>query len=364
MKSISFTVTNDLSQDQRMNRICSSLARSGYNVILIGRKKNNSIALEPMNFDRQRIWCFFQKGKLFYLEYNLKLFFYLLFSKQDAYCAIDLDTILPNYLIARLKGKPLIYDAHEYFTELEEVIDRPITKSIWKFLENWIVPKVDKAYTVSNGYKEMFEAEYNTRFEVIRNATILSGTATSSNNGDYILYQGAVNRGRGLENVILAMKNIDSKLIICGEGDVLEDLKKLVEENDLKKKVEFKGFVQPHDLVEFTRNAKVGLTLFDNAGLSNQFSLANRFFDYMHSCVPQIAMNYPEYNEFNKAFEVAFLIDDISVESISTGLRKLLEDKNYFEQLKNNCLEARKRNCWQEEEKKLIRLYNELFSRA
>ena len=138
MKSISFTVTNDLSQDQRMNRICSSLVDAGYQATLIGRNRRKSESLLAKPFIQKRIPCFFEKGKLFYLEYNLRIFCVLLFSKYDAYCAVDLDSILPNYLVSKIKRKPLIYDAHEYFTELEEVVSRPFIKQIWKTLEKFI----------------------------------------------------------------------------------------------------------------------------------------------------------------------------------------------------------------------------------
>src|SRR5690606_35430236 len=170
---ISFTVTNDLIFDQRMNRICETLQNAGFNCVLIGRKKKQSKKLLQKNFEQVRLHCFFQKGKLFYLEYNLRLFWYLLWLKTDVFCAIDLDTMLPNYFVAKIRKKPLVYDAHEYFTEMEEVVVRPAIKKVWKFIEKNTVPAVKAAYTVSNGYKQLFEKEYNIPFEIIRNATIL-----------------------------------------------------------------------------------------------------------------------------------------------------------------------------------------------
>ena len=79
MQHIVFTVTTDLSYDQRMIKICSSLAKAGYEVTLVGRKRRSSIAIVPTTYKQKRLFCFFDKGKLFYAEYNLRLFFYLLF---------------------------------------------------------------------------------------------------------------------------------------------------------------------------------------------------------------------------------------------------------------------------------------------
>ena len=113
MPQLYFTVTTDLSYDQRMIRICSSLAHAGYTVTLVGRSKSDSISLSSgQAFLQKRIKCLFQKGKLFYAEYNFRLFFYLLLKKMDGICAIDLDTILPCYYISKLKKVKRVYDAH------------------------------------------------------------------------------------------------------------------------------------------------------------------------------------------------------------------------------------------------------------
>ncbi|WP_206204735.1 hypothetical protein, partial [Thermococcus sp. MAR1] len=131
LKSIVFTVTNDLTYDRRMHRICNSLAAAGYEVLLIGRKKTDSKTISENSFNQKRLGCIFQKGILFYAEYNLKLFFALLQIKADCFCAIDLDTILPVLFASSLKNKKRVYDAHELFTEQKEIITRPFIHSIW-----------------------------------------------------------------------------------------------------------------------------------------------------------------------------------------------------------------------------------------
>jgi uncharacterized protein (DUF302 family) len=76
VKKIYFTVINDLSYDQRMQRICSSLASAGYDVTLVGRKLKSSKELKNQLFKQMRLKCFINKGKFFYLEYNIRLFLY------------------------------------------------------------------------------------------------------------------------------------------------------------------------------------------------------------------------------------------------------------------------------------------------
>lgn len=365
MKKIVFTVTTELSQDQRMNRICTSLANAGYNVLLVGRELRTSKPLIKKNYKQKRLFCFFTKGKLFYIEYNLRLFFFLLFQKFDILCGIDLDTILPTFIIAKIRRKIFVYDAHEYFTEMEEVVTRPLIKKAWEWLEKTIVPRVKYGYTVSDGYSELFQKKYNVNYEIIRNATVLNQSPITNHQSPiskYILYQGSVNVGRGLENLVEAMRQIDCQLYICGKGDILEDLKLYAKKLELENKINFLGFVEPEPLKEYTRNATLGITLFSNFGLSNYYSLANRFFDYLHSGVPQIAMSYPEYKNFNKKHEVALLIHDLKTETIVSAVNKLLKDEEFYNKLRNNCLEARKEFNWQNEEKKLLRFYENIIS--
>src|SRR5699024_7633575 len=110
--TIYFTVTNDLSTDQRMHRITKALANAGYTVHLVGRKLPDSKPVHIENVYCHRLDLLFTKGKLFYLEYNIRLFWFLLFSQWDAVCSIDLDTISAAFTCALLKGKKRIYDAH------------------------------------------------------------------------------------------------------------------------------------------------------------------------------------------------------------------------------------------------------------
>ena len=186
--SIIFTVTTDLSYDQRMIRICTSLAHAGYNVTLTGRKLRSSIPLSTQPFTQKRISCFFEKGKLFYAEYNVRLFLYLLFKKMDCICAIDLDTILPCYYISRLKKIKRVYDAHELFCEMKEVVSRPSIYKMWKRIERYTVPHFPLGYTVNKLIADEFKKMYGVNYEVIRNMALLKETQPVKKKEKFILY--------------------------------------------------------------------------------------------------------------------------------------------------------------------------------
>lgn len=361
VKRIVCTVTNDLNYDQRMIRICTSLSKAGYEVELIGRRKRCSLPLMTQPFSQHRIFCLFEKGKLFYAEYNLRLFFYLLFARMDVICAIDLDTILPCLFASKIRQKQRVYDAHELFCEMEEIVSRPRIYSMWKAIERFAVPKFKHGYTIGECYAGEFKKMYGVEYSIVRNATILQELTEPTVNEKYILYQGAVNEGRSFETLIPAMKHVDVKLIICGEGNFFSQAKQLVKEYGLEDKVIFKGYIEPALLKNYTKNALIGITLFTNQGKSNYLSMANRFFDYMHSCVPQLCVAYPEYVKVNSRFEIAYLIEDTATTTIANALNELVSDQTLYQRLKLNCIKAREEYSWQVQELTLIDFYKKLL---
>lgn len=359
MKRIIFTVTNDLNYDQRMQRICTSLAQQGFAVTLVGRKLKSSQPLTAQNFQQKRLYCIFEKGFAFYAEYNLRLFFYLLFAKADTICAIDLDTILPVYFASAFKGCKRVYDAHELFTEQKEIVTRKSIHKVWLAVEKFTVPKFRHGYTVNIFIAEEFKRRYNVQYEVIRNLPKLYELNAVQNYSaeKFIIYQGAVNEGRCFETLIPAMKQVNAKLFIYGKGNFFQQAGQLIVQHNVQDKVILKGYMLPEELKKITPTAYIAVTLFEKTGLNQYYSLSNRFFDYIMACVPQVCVNFPEYKAINDSYQIAYAIDDTDQQSIASALNKLLQDAALHEQLQRNCVKAREELNWDAEEKKLIALY-------
>ncbi|MFN8309100.1 MAG: glycosyltransferase [Chitinophagales bacterium] len=359
-KRLVFCVTNDLNHDQRMHRICSSLAEAGFDITLVGRKLPSSKSLINLPFKQHRLRCFINKGKLFYIEYQLRLLWFLIFRNADGIGAIDLDTIAACFVAAVLKRSKLIYDAHEYFPEVPEVIDRPFTKWIWQKTEAFFLPQCDLIYTVTESIAEVFRRKYHKEVAVIRNLPVLRQTDPVQFS-DVIIYQGALNEGRGLEFLIEAMAKVDGKLLIAGEGDLSIPLRNQVTQLQLEGKVQFLGMLEPSALREFTNTAAIGINLLENRGRSYYFSLANKFMDYIHCGMPQISMNFPEYSRINEQWEVAILLNTCETEGIVTAIKELQNNRNRYLKLQENALLCRLQLNWQQESVKLVRLYERLF---
>ncbi len=364
-KKIIFTVTNDLNYDQRMIRICSGLQLAGYDVELVGRKKKIITSLHKQPYSQKRLSCFFSSGKLFYLEYNLRLFFYLLFRQADIYAAVDLDTILPNMFAAKIKSRKLVFDAHEFYTEVPEVVNRKWTKATWHLVAKLCIPQADLCYTVSQSLADIFTVTYKNTFHVIRNVPLLKNKTITPNgktqnmNSPVIFYQGDLNEGRGLPEIIKVMSKLDAFLYIAGDGPLMKSLEEQVHGDNLGHKIKFLGYLETEELSDATEKATVGLNLLANRGLSYYYSLSNKFFNYIHSGIPQLCADFPEYRLINEKYRVAMLFN-LEKNDLVSALQQLLNNQELYLELETNCSLARQEFNWQYEEQKLLTLYNDL----
>lgn len=330
MKRIIVSVTNDLSTDQRVDKVCNTLHNNNFDVLLIGRKLPNSFDLHR-KYNTKRINLLFNKGFLFYAEFNFRLFFLLLFSKKDVLLSNDLDTLLANFLVSKIQRKKLIYDSHELFTEVPELIDKPFVKSIWLTLESWILPQLKNCYTVCQSIADFYNTKYNTSFKVIKNFPVKKEVQKGefpfySEENKIIIYQGALNKGRGLELMIETMQHLNNTIfVIVGHGDILESLHRKVAQEKLTDKVKFLGRVSPEELHKTTPSAHLGISLEEDLGLNYRFALPNKIFDYIQAEVPVLVSNLPEMKHIVLSSKIGEIVESRTPKKLANQIEKLLE---------------------------------------
>ena len=351
------SVTNDLVTDQRVHKVCTSLHEAGYEVKLVGRKFRYSQSL-ARSYQTRRMRLFFNRSFLFYAEYNIRLFFLLLFEKADILLANDTDSLPANFAVSKIKRKKLIFDAHEMFPEVPEVVDRPFVKKCWTKIEDLIFPQLDRAYTVCQSIADLYNEKYNLNMQVVRNIPLAGQDkaivpAIDKQNKKIILYQGAVNIGRGIDRIIDAMPYLDDFLFyVVGDGDCLADLRKSVRDKQLDDKVKFTGRVPFEDLPAYTASADIGVNLLDNKGLNYYYALPNRIFDYIRHTIPILANDFPEVRRIISHYRVGKLIDHFEPEYLASVIREMVsEAKN-----KEGFALANKELTWENESLVLLKM--------
>ncbi len=356
------SVTNDLLTDQRVHRTCLTLIDKGFEPLLIGRQKRGSLPLPLRPYPALRMKLLFEKGMLFYAEYNLRLFLILLFKKTGLLFANDLDTLLPNYLVSKIKASPLIYDSHEYFTGVPELQNHPVKRKIWSLLERLIIPRLKMMITVNGSIAGLYHSAYGNDVKVVRNLPLSDpnpqpapGTGRKQlglpENADIVLLQGAgINVDRGAEEAVQAMQWVNSALLlIIGGGDAIPGLKKLVNRHQLGEKVMFINKLPFEQLRQYTIAATIGITLDKDTNLNYRYSLPNKLFDYIHAGVPVLASALPEVKKIIDAYQIGECTDSVTPEAIAAKLNGMLRDKERLNWYKGNTLKAKTELCWENE---------------
>ena len=305
----------------------------------------------------------FKKGPLFYLFFNLRLLFALLLRKTDLLYANDLDTLLPNYLAAKIKRVPLIYDSHELFCEVPELLNSPAKRKIWLYLEGWIVPKLKTCITVNESIAAVFSKKYSVPFYVVRNISDYQQDFAAMSREELglpagkkiILLQGAgINVDRGAEELIDAMVYVESGLLlIIGSGDVWPVLEKKIENPALNGKVKLIRRIPKDMLLHYTHNADIGLSIDKNTNLNYYYSLPNKIFDYINAQIPILASRLPEIEKIITTYEIGDFIENHSPTAIAAKINDILLSGK-ITVYKQNLTKAKKDLTWTGEKQRLI----------
>lgn len=367
MKKVIVSVINDLVTDQRVNKTCNTLVSLNFDVVLVGRVKRDSLPLAEKSYQLHRMKLLFEKGPLFYAEYNFRLFFYLLFHKADLLVSNDLDTLLPNYLISKLKLKPLVYDSHELFTETPEVIHRKFVQNVWLRIESWIFPKLKDVITVSDSIAQVYSDKYKVDVKVVRNVPptrkfdyIKTRTELDlPEDKKIIVLQGSgINMERGAEELIQSMQYLDEHLLlIIGGGDVINDLKQLMNELNLNDKIRFLPKQPIEDLYQYTINADLGITIDKDTNLNYKYSLGNKLFDYIHAGIPILASPLVEIKKIIEKYKIGDTIENHNPTHIADKIKEMTLNASNVSEWKENLKFAASDLCWEKEENIVIEIY-------
>ena len=361
------SVTNDLVTDNRVHRTCMALVGLGYEVLLIGRRLPGSASMDrPYRIKRMRL--LFNKGALFYAEYNLRLFFHLLFSRAQLLLANDLDTLLANHLAKR--GRKLVYDSHEYYTEVPELMARPAVRRVWLAIEQWIFPRLKTVITVNDSIAEASRGRYGTLrraqrdIAVVRNIPMKRERAAAPSRAELklpadrriLVMQGAgLNIQRGAEEAVMALKELpECLLLLIGGGDVWPIVGRMVEEHGLQERVRLIGKLPYEGMMHYTRNADLGLTLDKDTNLNYRFSLPNKLFDYLNAGIPVLATDLPEVASIVRNYDAGIVIPKADPAVIAREVKAFFADEGHVQRTRANATFAARELDGQVEMERLV----------
>ena len=367
MKRVIVSVINDLVTDQRVSKSCLTLQKMGYEVLLVGRRQRKSPPMDERPYRTKRMKLLFEKGPLFYAEYNIRLFLFLLFHRANLLLSNDLDTALPNFFISKLKGIKMIYDSHEYFTETPELVNRPRVQRVWKRIEGFVVPRLKEMITVCDSIAALFQGKYGVKCHVVRN---IPPRAALPPKGDrealnlpagkhlLVLQGSGINIQRGAEELVESMRYLDDCfLMVIGGGDVLPVLKQMVTDLHIEDRVRFLPRMPYAEMMAYTQLAELGFVLDKDTNLNYRFCLPNKLFDFIQAGVPIVASNLVEVGKIIKKYDIGLFIPDHDPKSIAKTIREGLDNAESRIRWQKGLAQAAEELCWENEQQTLIEIY-------
>lgn len=362
-KRVLLLLVNDVSYDQRVFRTSQTLQRAGAKVTIFGRELPTSREVNWGTISIQRFRIRPSSGPLMYWNMNAKYIKMASRERWDIVVSNDFDTLWAGYKIAKRNDAKWVFDAHEYFTEVPELTGKNIKRAIWHALGNMLIHRSDLAITVSKSIADIYTQTYSKDFSIIPNVPFKRSLSPEVKKESIILYQGALNKGRGLETAILAMHEIhDLELHLAGEGDLSDPLRKLVKKENLSDKVVFHGKLRPEPLKRLTESAWLGLNLLSDDSLNYYYSLANKFFDYAHAGIPSINMDFPEYHNLVKTYHNGLLLSTLEIAPYVSTIDFLRENERAYSLLRQGALRLAKVYNWEAQEDKLLELYTSMYT--
>ena len=315
---------NGFSTDYRVFKLSETLRESGYEVTLLGRRhpRRDESEREGVSLMRLLFW----RGPLFYAEFNWRLALRLLFGKRyDLVVSIDLDTLPGCVIGSKLRGERLLFDSHEYFPGMPEIAHKPFVKWVWGKMADIFIPKADILMTVCSSVARLYCERSGGRkydFIIVRNVPLSSRAvavqAHERHDGSFnILYQGAVNVGRGVEEAVEALPSLPGcRLTVVGDGDVMETVRGKVAELHLESRVSIVGRKAFSELPPYMAEADLGLVVLRDMSENYHSALPNRLFDFIHAGLPVVGSDLPEIAAVVRGEDIGVCIEELTPKAI------------------------------------------------
>jgi len=365
-------IINDIYTDQRVRKQAAVLKSLNCDVTIACRRQSDHGSGADDDFHSVKFTFPVNHGPLFYFLYNMRLFSYLLFHRFDVYVANDLDTLLPCFLLSRIRNKPLVYDSHEYFTGQHGLDHNRLAYKTWKRIERYILPKLRYMITVSESIAQLYFSEYGILPVVVRNLSFSSKQikpfsryqAGIPEDDFLVVLQGTgLNPGRGAIELLDAMKLTEGvHLMIIGSGDSIEEIKTKSSGLSVKHKVTFVPRMPWEEMMSYTKMCDAGLSLDKDQSINQRYSLPNKLFDYLSAGIPVIVSPLPEIEAIVSQYNCGLVTDDVTPVGISKALLRMRDDSELRSRLKEGAKNASQLLTWDDEKQKEISLFKTLLS--
>lgn len=379
-------ILRPLRSDVRSMRDATALMQRGYDVSIIDVEEEQCPIWEtsqgvPVHHIIVPDWRSLRHFEILFFLKALQVFllsvYYLLRIHADIYHACDATALPSCYIAAKLRHKPLIYEAYElplYDVLLSEMgAIRRIFHRLFSLLFPRFIGACSAVITVSQPIVEEIKRSYHIEnVALVRN--ILPYRAVDPTNRlrellglashvRIVLYQGYLQPDRGLDALVRSAPLLgpDIVIVMMGKGVIQPRLEALIQEYHVSDRVKIIPPVPYVELLEWTSSADIGLTLIPlDYTLNMKMCLPNKFFEYIMAGLPVLSAPLVAVSEIITRYDVGQIVPSLSPAEIATAMNGMLADCDGLVRMRKNALNAAKELCWEKESEQLLYVYENI----
>lgn len=347
---ILIAILTDLSVDHRCWKWAKSLRDAGYRPVICCDAPLHPPGPAWEGFDVRVLTRESHQRRFFpvFLAFLLRLLPVLLRTKAKVWIAMDAPPFFWLAFCGRLRGRRVVYDAHELFLETPMVLSRPTRRLFWTLWEHGGFALIRRCVTVSPNILARLQARHpRVRFRLLPNMPGGAPGDVAPVRSDVVrlVYQGGLRKASGLPELIAALRDRPGiRLDVYGGGSEEGALRDAARAAGAEDRVRFHGVVPFEELPRLMAGSHAGIHLVQPVCGNFALTLSNKIFDYVREGVPVLLSDTPAHRDLLKEFAVGVLADAASPGSIGEALDALLARRETFAA---ECLRARAAWRWE-----------------
>jgi glycosyltransferase involved in cell wall biosynthesis len=376
--------------DHRVMRSATALVEEGFAVSIIdieterGRPVEEDIYGVRMKHIVTPTWYISKRFKLWFLMQAAWMFIrstiQLIRTQADIYHAHDISALPACYLATWLRGKLLIFDAHEL--PLSDELYSPRWRGLivlFTHLLAIMVPRCAGVITISPPIAQEIRKRYpSSKVTLVRNTPIYQAVQRTDRLHQYLglspdvriaLYQGTLQADRELDRLIRAAHFLERNIVIVLMGPDVEgiqpQLETLIENERVADRVKIVPNVPYAEVLDWTASADIGMIIYPlNRTLNIRMCLPNKIFEYLMAGLPILASPLDAVSNLIRTYDVGQIVPSLLPADIGAAINAMMADSLTCARMRRNALNAAQQElCWEKESQRLIHFYHEILAR-
>jgi glycosyltransferase involved in cell wall biosynthesis len=314
-------------------REIKSQVEAGFKVVYFGWDKPADVKDVDVQFISYADHRLSRKERLKLFVSNRKMVNKLIDLNADVYQFHDF-TLLEVGRKLKKAGKHVIFDSHENYLDTIPAkvgnggVLAHIFKSLMDLYYRKVVSQFDAIFTVSPNFVQML-MKYNPRTYMVSNyPSIKNFEITEAKDKESIfIYQGTVYGFSNQEEIVRAINQVDEDVRYMIIGNIADE-EKVITENDIKNRVDIKGWVDKKTLDSILQHSTAGIVIFDyvpECCYKDGQVGSNKIFEYMLNGLPVICTDFRLWKEMIiDKYQCGICVKPGSVEQIKSAVEWML----------------------------------------